>query len=244
MGRNLVWCTFGTFNNNYDRINLEPFCDFGFIPLYTRGRDSFLDDSHPIAQKMIAKAAISVNTSYVINVPHRNNSVAARDMDETAGKAKMVEYWTAKRIYHYAVLDLEIKPWSNLAIHNEVKAVFNLLKYQVMDWVNRSTEWNTLPSLSVSFSLCTRVYNASGAKKIDHPCRGVETFTSAELCLVKRRYKELEISIALFDVECEDWDRNCTGRDLGLRGTERLRETTPYAHNLTYEYLIGRLSCP
>ncbi|XP_077508988.1 uncharacterized protein LOC144120455 [Amblyomma americanum] len=157
-----------------------------------------------------------------------------------------------------------------------------------MDWVNRSTEWNTLPSLSVSFSLCTRVYNASGAKKIDHPCRGVETFTSAEacglslyenishpiiepfqyysphlvnhwgdlvayhlashfrrkLCLVKRRYKELEISIALFDVECEDWDRNCTGRDLGLRGTERLRETTPYAHNLTYEYLIGRLSCP
>ncbi|KAH8041221.1 hypothetical protein HPB51_014369 [Rhipicephalus microplus] len=130
MERNLVWCTFGTFATNYshDKMNLDPFCDYAFIPFYTRGRDTLLDDSNPITQQLLGNAQRATRTQYAIHLPHLNISKANQDMDASAGRAKMVEYWTRKNIYHYAVLDLECKPWLRMNIRNEVKAVFDILK--------------------------------------------------------------------------------------------------------------------
>ncbi|XP_037514865.2 uncharacterized protein LOC119391259 [Rhipicephalus sanguineus] len=130
MERNLVWCTFGTFATNYshDKINLDPFCDYAFIPLYTRGRDTLLDDSNPITQQLLGNAQKATRTKYAIQLPHLNISKAQQDMDNNAGRAKMVEYWTTKKIYHYAILDLECKPWLRMNIKKEVKAVFDMLK--------------------------------------------------------------------------------------------------------------------
>ncbi|XP_072142832.1 uncharacterized protein [Dermacentor andersoni] len=266
MKRNLVWCAFGTLDTNYthDKMNLDPFCDYAFIPFYTRGQDTFLDDSNPIVQKLLGNAQKASRTSYAIHLPHRNISKAKQDMDDNTGKAKMVEYWTVRKIYHYAVLDLECKPWTKPNIKSEVAAVFDMLKklrkrgeqlkkdhpqppspafslvilgiriwpensrdfleevgkklqrfpvdgfvpwthftedefkanypscwitgatpynnsgdnntniwgaVQVLDWVNKSTAWNKQPSISVSFSLCSRVYEAAGAEELDNPCK-------------------------------------------------------------------------
>ncbi|KAH6932129.1 hypothetical protein HPB50_003032 [Hyalomma asiaticum] len=403
MERNLVWCTFGTFavNYSYSRINLDPFCDYAFIPFYTRGRDTFLDDSNPIVQMLLGNAQKATRTSYAIHLPHLNISKANQDMDDNAGRAKMVEYWTSKKIYHYAILDLECKPWLNMNIKREVTAVFDMLKklrkrgealkkahpkppapdsglvilgiriwpmnsmeflkevgnnlerfqvdgfvpwthftedeykanypscwitgatpynnsgdnntniwgaVQVLDWVNKSTKWNKQLSISVSFSLCTRVYEAAAAQELDNPCKksnftipttssevrsciypdftrthyavrkleayyqgcyysiygNIEGFGNStrldqkrytpftiqpggdiavyeiakhikkKLCWMKVRYTEFEISIALFDLECEDWIGKCDKDGYRtLNGTKRLREVTTYARGLT-----------
>ncbi|KAL1467062.1 hypothetical protein MTO96_005923 [Rhipicephalus appendiculatus] len=355
-------------------MNLDPFCDYAFIPFYTRGRDTLLDDSNPITQQLLGNAQKATRTQYVIHLPHLNISKAMQDMDNNAGRAKMVEYWTTKKVYHYAILDLECKPWlGRMNIGNEVKAVFDMLKklrkrgeqlkkdhpqtpapefglvilgiriwpvnskdflkevnnnlqrfqvdgfvpwthftedefkanypscwitgatpynnsgdnntniwgaVQVLDWVNKSTLWNKQLSISVSFSLCTRVYEAAAAEELDNPCkksnytipttssdaclysifRNIEGFGNdtkldqkhytpftvnkgdiavydiakhikKKLCWLKVRYTEFELSIALFDLECEDWTGKCDNDGTRtLNGTKRLGEvSTPEA---------------
>ncbi|KAH6934447.1 hypothetical protein HPB50_024236 [Hyalomma asiaticum] len=104
--------------------------------------------------------------------------------------------------------------------------------YQVMDWVNSSTTWNIHPSLAISVSMCTRVYLSSTGMdaKYGDACQYNNTppGTSATLCEVKIRYKHLDISLALFDIECEDWQNECTSADSNVvQGWSLLNSTDP-----------------
>ncbi|XP_077507701.1 uncharacterized protein LOC144118731 [Amblyomma americanum] len=128
MGRRQVWCVFGTFQQDYDAIDLARACDFAFIPLYTRaGQDTLLDDSHADVQKMLAMVPRFPRTNFAISFPHGRIADVMAHLRGSSGQNKLQNYWS-RNIFHHAVLDLEVKPWQNRSIQNEVSAVFNLLR--------------------------------------------------------------------------------------------------------------------
>ncbi|XP_065291689.1 uncharacterized protein [Dermacentor albipictus] len=53
-----------------------------------------------------------------------------------------------------------------------------------------------------------------------------------KLCEVKERYERSDISLALFDIECEDWANACTGTDSNvIGGTIRIRAIHEYIYD-------------
>ncbi|KAH8041220.1 hypothetical protein HPB51_014368 [Rhipicephalus microplus] len=99
MGKTPLFCTFGVHKLDYKSINFKP-CDYAFIPFYVRGGDTFTDDSNAIIKELINAASTSTRT---------NRSAVIGDISSSAGKAKIKEYWTSKKIYHYAVFDIGVK---------------------------------------------------------------------------------------------------------------------------------------
>ncbi|XP_077534434.1 uncharacterized protein LOC144146352 [Haemaphysalis longicornis] len=133
MGKHPLFCTFGNFKEDFDKIDVDGVCDYVFVPFYVRGeRDTFAEDSHPVTRKMLAKAAGAQRTSYAINVPHKQVAHlrcphVLEDLRSREGQRKMREYWTTKRLFHYGVLDLEVRPGSN-NMTAAVSQVFDVLK--------------------------------------------------------------------------------------------------------------------
>ncbi|KAH8041246.1 hypothetical protein HPB51_014394 [Rhipicephalus microplus] len=128
MGKRPLLCTFGTYEQEYERIDIDGVCDFAFMPFYSRGGgDTLLDDGHPVVQKMLRLAATAHSTAYAISIPQRQHLRALEDLLSVLGQQKVHEYWTMFHVYHYGVLDMEVRP-DNLIAHRRVNAVFNLLK--------------------------------------------------------------------------------------------------------------------
>ncbi|KAH6934262.1 hypothetical protein HPB50_022842 [Hyalomma asiaticum] len=72
MGKRPLLCTFGTYEQEYERIDIDGVCDFAFMPFYSRGRgDTFLDDGHPVVRKMLRLAVSARSTAYAISIPQR-----------------------------------------------------------------------------------------------------------------------------------------------------------------------------
>ncbi|XP_075539288.1 uncharacterized protein LOC142573976 [Dermacentor variabilis] len=62
-----------------------------------------------------------------------------------------------------------------------------------------------------------------------------------KLCEVKHRYESLDISLALFDIECEDWADACTTKDSNVvRGKSRIRAIHLYSSGTTLAKLKAR----
>ncbi|XP_077534391.1 uncharacterized protein LOC144146303 [Haemaphysalis longicornis] len=182
MGRNPLFCTFGTFQQDLDKVNIDGVCDYVFMPFYVHtNEDTFLNDAHSRTQKMLEKAAGAQNTFYAINVPYRQvhalsadprkathtyhdlnfschcighttsvvSSLVTRakricteinslwtnrrhqdvlhDLNTTEGAQKLREYWTTNKVYHYGVLDLEVRP-ENYDVRSSVQTAFDVLK--------------------------------------------------------------------------------------------------------------------
>ncbi|KAL1414340.1 hypothetical protein MTO96_007580 [Rhipicephalus appendiculatus] len=318
MPRNLVWCTFGTFQQNYDAINTDGLCDYAFIPMYVRAdHDSLMDDSNVDLQKMLAMAARpGARTKFAISFPHRRNAEVIGHVKAHQGQAKLQDYWN-QNIFHHGVLDLEVKPWEHLSINTEVRAVQfpvdgfvpwthftedefqakypecvitgaspmmdcnnnnTMDMFEVMDWVNSSITWNIHPSLAISVSMCTRVYKTSSGMdaKYGDKCADnqtppgpvfydlagyaynlnysefIATFelqaaVTEKLCEVKYRYELLDISLALFDIECEDWEGVCTSTDSNVvKGRDRIGFIYQYSSGTSLAKLKARSipDCP
>ncbi|XP_054918844.1 uncharacterized protein [Dermacentor andersoni] len=69
----------------------------------------------------------------------------------------------------------------------------------------------------------------------------VQSAVTEKLCNVKHRYESLDISLALFDIECEDWANACTGTDSNVvGGRSRIRAIHLYSSGTTLEKLKAR----
>ncbi|KAK8772210.1 hypothetical protein V5799_024548 [Amblyomma americanum] len=235
MGRRQVWCVFGTFQQDYSAIDLARACDFAFIPLYTRaGQDTLLDDSHADVQKMLAMVHRFPNTSFAISFPHGRIADVMAHLRGSPGRNKLQSYWSMN-IFHHAVLDLEVKPWQNRSIQNEVSAVFNLLRYcndPMKLYLNFSimadeTAYAVPPNFTEYLSVFEVIYTAT-----------------LKLCEVRRRYGA-NVSLALFDIECEDWRNACDSTDSQVvAGTNRIRRVYEYSERLTDAFLQNDPFCP
>ncbi|XP_075539749.1 uncharacterized protein LOC142574584 [Dermacentor variabilis] len=72
MGKRPLFCTFGTYEQEYERIDIDGVCDFAFMPFYSgRVGDTLLDDSHPVVRKMLRLAVRARSTAYAVSVPQR-----------------------------------------------------------------------------------------------------------------------------------------------------------------------------
>ncbi|KAL1474964.1 hypothetical protein MTO96_020404 [Rhipicephalus appendiculatus] len=130
MGEAPLFCTFGVHQQDYDKINVDA-CDYAFIPFYVQDRDTFIDDTNPVTQKLISKAATSTQTSFAISVPNAqvlNRSAVQQDLSSLAGQERVRQYWTAKNIYHYAVFDIGVRPNETSQSRHIIKGAFDLLK--------------------------------------------------------------------------------------------------------------------
>ncbi|XP_037501966.1 uncharacterized protein LOC119376054 isoform X2 [Rhipicephalus sanguineus] len=59
-----------------------------------------------------------------------------------------------------------------------------------------------------------------------------QSAVTEKLCDVKIRYRNLDISLALFDIECEDWQNECTNAESNVvQGTDRM--------SYIYQYMSG-----
>ncbi|XP_049520746.1 uncharacterized protein LOC125944375 [Dermacentor silvarum] len=111
MGKFPVYCVLTTIQANYDRITLDNICDYVLMPFYTRANDTFVDDSNPVVQKMLAKALSSAGrASYCIYVPWTKWSEIQQDLATPKGMQQMQTYWTTYRVFHYAILNVEVSP--------------------------------------------------------------------------------------------------------------------------------------
>ncbi|KAL3191542.1 hypothetical protein MRX96_059643 [Rhipicephalus microplus] len=127
MGKTPLFCTFGVHKLDYKSINFNP-CDYAFIPFYVRGGDTFTDDSNAITTELINAASTSTRTSFAISVPNENRSIVMKDITSSVGKAKIKEYWTSKKIYHYAVFDISVRLNEQSQEGMIIGGAFNLLK--------------------------------------------------------------------------------------------------------------------
>ncbi|XP_037290177.2 uncharacterized protein LOC119185179 [Rhipicephalus microplus] len=127
MGKTPLFCTFGVHKLDYKSINFNP-CDYAFIPFYVRGGDTFTDDSNAITTELINAASTSPRTSFAISVPNENRSIVMKDITSSVGKAKIKEYWTSKKIYHYAVFDISVRLNEQSQEGMIIGGAFNLLK--------------------------------------------------------------------------------------------------------------------
>ncbi|KAH7960174.1 hypothetical protein HPB49_017558 [Dermacentor silvarum] len=364
MGKHKVFCTFGTYEQDYAYVHIDGLCDYAFIPYYVRKNGTFLDDTDPVIQKLLAKAAISNLTG---------TAFARGHMGSTGGQNTLRNYWTTKKIFHYGVLNLEVKPWEAVPIDNRVKQAFDFLKaaraqqemlktahpgppspargfvvlgirlwpanmapflaaidnefksfmvdgliplthinedefvagytecwisggapYQLalgsnnsnvlgmvktVEAIDNFTAWRGSPSMAVSVSMCTRVYKAQAVKAMDAPCVqskfGVNTTSSyctslnpyenptldvtqnvvvgtsrniratdvlstfesrltinSKLCDINERFRNLDIGLAVFDLECEDWSRRCPAPTAAIYSTYRFRNVSQQTHML------------
>ncbi|KAL3191546.1 hypothetical protein MRX96_059647 [Rhipicephalus microplus] len=150
MGKTPLFCTFGVHKLDYKSINFKP-CDYAFIPFYVRGGDTFTDDSNAIIKELINAASTSTRTSFAISFPNENRSAVIGDISSSAGKAKIKEYWTSKKIYHYAVFDIGVKK-SELSeekmIIGEAFGLLREVEYVILDVIGNKERTTFASSLS------------------------------------------------------------------------------------------------
>ncbi|KAH7960151.1 hypothetical protein HPB49_017426 [Dermacentor silvarum] len=51
---------------------------------------------------------------------------------------------------------------------------------------------------------------------------------SFQYCKIKKNFTDLSIGLAIFDVECEDWQQNCTDLNTPIPGIDRFRDIAAY----------------
>ncbi|KAL1474963.1 hypothetical protein MTO96_020403 [Rhipicephalus appendiculatus] len=51
---------------------------------------------------------------------------------------------------------------------------------------------------------------------------------SEKYCKVRKHFGGLSVGLAIFDVECEDWQGNCTALKTPIPGTDRFRDIAAY----------------
>lgn len=49
-----------------------------------------------------------------------------------------------------------------------------------------------------------------------------------QYCKIKKNFASLSVGLAIFDVECEDWQGNCTALNSPIPGTDRFRDIVAY----------------
>ncbi|KAL1440390.1 hypothetical protein MTO96_009434 [Rhipicephalus appendiculatus] len=122
------------------------------------------------------------------------------------------------------------------------------------------TAWYGYPSLAVSVSMCTRVYKAQaaycnslnpygnptvdatqnvvvGTSKSVTAKDALSTFESqftmnSKYCDINKMFGRLDLGLALFDLECEDWTLECPAPTAGISGTRRFRNVSNHTHKL------------
>ncbi|KAL1424912.1 hypothetical protein MTO96_019774 [Rhipicephalus appendiculatus] len=368
LGKYPVFCVLTTIQANYDRISLDSTCDYILIPFYTRGNDTFVDDSNPVTQKLLTKARSNTGrASYIIYMPWKMWQAIYDDLGTPKGMQQMDTYWTSYRVFHYGILNVEVSPdvhtrrgfilpktydtlkilrkqqqrlkqsfpappcpvpWLPRAGRFVVDALIvqthitedeftvNVKKcvitgpspYRVDDTVNKYvrgmrrsvddlenlTRINDYPSLAISFSLCTRQYQAqtppAHLDRVCVPSVGIPAppRTSADTCLdtqdwyngsvsdgqqfvmmcqltsqdeIMTAYESLhtieykycairrvhhDVGMALFDIECEDWENQCNTRpsQVNLTGTARIVGSANYTRELAKVDILNKNDCP
>ncbi|KAH6932473.1 hypothetical protein HPB50_006264 [Hyalomma asiaticum] len=387
MGKHTLFCVFGAYEQDYTYVHIDGLCDYAFIPFYVSSKATFVDDSEPAIQNLLGKAARANITSFGIHVTvrqvHEATGFAKRHLASAGGQSTLRNYWTTKKIFHYGVLNLEVKPWDAETIANRVKQTFDFLKeiraqqemlktahpgppspprgfivlgirlwpanmtpllaeidkefksfivdgliplthinedefiagykecwitggapYQLapnsnntnvlgmvktMEAIDKFTQWRGSPSLAVSVSMCTRVYKAQATKAMDAPCVAgkfgvntthlycnslnpyenptvdatqnvvvgtskniratdlLSTFESritinSKLCDINKMFGHLDIGLAVFDLECEDWIRKCPAPTAGLYATYRFRNVSQQTRVLAMSGVAN--ACP
>ncbi|XP_065301044.1 uncharacterized protein [Dermacentor albipictus] len=383
MGKRPLFCTFGTYEQEYERIDIDGVCDFAFMPFYSgRVGDTLLDDSHPVVRKMLRLAVSARSTAYAVSIPQRQCLRASEDLGSIRGQQKMEEYWTIWHVYHYGVLDLEVRPDAKLPHQRSLRAEQHRLKedyptsaspergfvvlgfrlwpqnmapflrhvteelstfmvdgviplthisrdefaarypgcwvtgaapYDVppdrkefhmlgmkktMEVIGNQTEWNAYPSLAVSVTMCTRLYMIKSSRDLYAPCLDHQqppntmsafcqdplnvyvnrtmdekqftmisrpegsdfllatfessTTISTKICLIMRENRDLDVGLALFDIDCEDWSRRCDSRlnadhspTFDIRGNSRFDQSTDYFFRAAARVRrAGPMPCP
>ncbi|KAL1440418.1 hypothetical protein MTO96_009459 [Rhipicephalus appendiculatus] len=356
MGKHTLFCTFGAYEQDYTYVHVDGLCDYAFITYYVSNKATFCRRHRTLPFRICWErppGQTSPPSAFT------STGFATRHVLSAAGQNTLRNYWTTKRIYHYGVPNLEVKPWEAAPIDTRVKQVFDFFKairaqqeilktahpgppspargfvvlgirlwpanmepflaeidkafksfivdgliplthitedefiggykecwisggapyrlapnsnntnvlgmVKTMEAINNFTAWNGSPSLAVSVSMCTRVYKAQATVAMDAPLRGqqycnslnpyenptvdvtqnvgvgtskniratdvLSTFESritinSKLCDINKMFGNLDLGLAVFDLECEDWKRRCPAPTAGLYATYRFRNVS------------------
>ncbi|XP_050025427.2 uncharacterized protein [Dermacentor andersoni] len=127
--RSLV-CVLGGRTQEYGPMWLDGLCDVALVPFYAlpKGGDTFLNDGEKATQQVLDKAAKAVKTTYGIHVPLKEVPKVMDDLIRKRAQNKMRNYWMHKNIYHYAILDLRIKPDDTTPPDDVVGKAFGVLE--------------------------------------------------------------------------------------------------------------------
>ncbi|KAH7938714.1 hypothetical protein HPB51_028767 [Rhipicephalus microplus] len=95
--------------------------------------------------------------------------------------------------------------------------------------------WNGYPSLAVSVPMSTRVYKAKAAlAPMDAPCVnctwGVNT--TLNFCEINKLYGNLDLGLALYDIDCKDLELGCLAPTAGIYETNRFGNVSQHTHKL------------
>ncbi|XP_049520874.1 uncharacterized protein LOC119445182 [Dermacentor silvarum] len=249
----------------------------------------------------------------------RGTAFARGHMGSTGGQNTLRNYWTTKKIFHYGVLNLEVKPWEAVPIDNRVKQAFDFLKAARAQQEMLKTAHPGPPSPARGFVVLgirlwpanmapflaaidnefksfmvdgliplthinedefvagyTECWISGGApyqlalgsnnsnvlgmyctslNPYENPTLDVtqnvvvgtsrniratdvlSTFESrltinSKLCDINERFRNLDIGLAVFDLECEDWSRRCPAPTAAIYSTYRFRNVSQQTHML------------
>ncbi|KAL1440388.1 hypothetical protein MTO96_009432 [Rhipicephalus appendiculatus] len=129
MGKHKLFCVIGSYEiKNYSYVLIDGLCDYAFITFFAR--DDYNFDLHGAfaLRKLLNESRVAKTTSFGIHVALRGVRLATAQLirDDWAVERLRI-FWKINKIYHYGVLDLEVKPWDN-SIDSTIKEVFDFLK--------------------------------------------------------------------------------------------------------------------
>ncbi|KAL1440391.1 hypothetical protein MTO96_009435 [Rhipicephalus appendiculatus] len=129
MGKHKLFCVFGTYElNNHSYADIDGLCDYAFITFFARDQDNFEFHGTLAIWQLLNMSEVAKTTSFGINVALRGVRLATAQLNTSDWAVDSVRaFWRVHKIYHYGVLDLEVKPWDN-SIESRIKEVFELFK--------------------------------------------------------------------------------------------------------------------
>ncbi|KAL3234723.1 hypothetical protein MRX96_003369 [Rhipicephalus microplus] len=108
MGKHKLFCVLGDYLRYYDYVEVNGLCDYAFFTFYGKYRAQFDGRPGPAVTLMLRISHKSTKTAFGIHVSQRQ-----------------VLHWS---VYHYGVLNLEVKPWEASTMDGRMKEVFEFLK--------------------------------------------------------------------------------------------------------------------
>ncbi|KAH8040997.1 hypothetical protein HPB51_013400 [Rhipicephalus microplus] len=126
---------------------------------------------------------------------------------------------------HHVRIEFQLQ-WSHF---NGVEVASTVSYVKKLPWT-----WHT--PLVISFTLCTRLYQSEAELRIDAKCRknATVTTTSSMVCSLEREHRPLNLSVALFNVECDDWRGKCAKPSTShMKASARTRALRAYLRRLS-----------
>ncbi|KAL1440392.1 hypothetical protein MTO96_009436 [Rhipicephalus appendiculatus] len=213
MGKHKLFCVFGSYEvKNYSYVFIDGLCDYAFITFFARDDDSFHLYSALAIRKLLDVSMFAKTTSFGIHVALRWFNVD--------GLIPLTHINVDEFIAGYPHCWISGGAPYRLAPKTKNSNVLGMYCDSLNPYEN--------PTVDATQNVVVGTSKSVTAKDALSTLESQFTINS-KYCDINKMFGRLDLGLALFDLECEDWTLECPAPTAGISGTRRFRNVSqPY----------------